>query len=263
VNVDPIVISRCATAAKGRITAARSRDAVTAGARGAAALTIAALVAACGSNKSQSTPTSPTPTGRNTIHDGLNSVDDRSSLSIRYSLVRANNDGPRTFDDFTSSATEVLRSVSWQGSYCDARFQVPLVPPQPAASTFRVSFYSDLDGRPAGTQFGVAALHESTYSPVEANEQLQFALASNESVGCGSKIPASFSYYGYSVVLRTPFAITQGRRYWLAIVADMSASDMLWGWRVGRQSNGLTFFSIQQGAVNSTYPNDQAFSLSD
>lgn len=116
---------------------------------------------------------------------------------------------PWAWDDFTSAATDPIRTMSWQGGYCGTLASSG--PPPAASIEFDISFSSDYLGRPLW-----AFSPQVRFTPNDAHEQ--FAFYEN---GC--------AYYDYTAVLPTPFPVTAGTRYWLLIAAKMSSGR--WAWR--------------------------------
>lgn len=224
---------------------------------------LAAIVAACSSKNGGIT--APTVASEVLVHDTMNLADDHSVLDIEASYRTTitpiiSNLEPYRWDDFTSSVTTTIRTVSWQGGYCAARVPVPVGPPTARAISFQVGFYSDSNGRPRNpfNGGGLGDVYAVTLSPAEAHEQFVFEAMGSE---------ADCAYYDYMAVLPIPVSLTAGTRYWLLIRADLGGGPLgsPWGWRVGLADNGISasgsFRSISLAGI-STSPRDLAFSLS-
>jgi len=221
------------------------------------AAVLASTVVACASEGrgiTEPTPpsTEPTPPSGAFVHNTLNPPDNRSFLEIkgswRYSTYFPMLDtlAPWTWDDFTSAETATIRTVSWQGGYCQRRGLAPI---SATAISFDVSFYPDGNGRP---QYFGTSLYAARFTPAEAREQFAFDSSWNE-LDC--------AYYDYTAILPTPFPVTAGTRYWLLIMAEIGSTGPSWGWRLGGQDNGISARGTLKGGIF-TSPSDLAFSLS-
>jgi hypothetical protein len=91
----------------------------------------------------------------------------------------------------------------------------------------------------------------------EVAEQLMFEVAEERELGCGPKIPASYSYYSYSATLPRPVALTAGRKYWLSVQADIGNTEIWWGWRRGTRDNNIALNPV----FSAYWEADMAFSL--
>jgi hypothetical protein len=204
-----------------------------------------------------SSPAAPSAPGVQ-MHNTMNASGDKRILELRYSYAAPSNAFSEIYDDFTSATTTNVQAIAWQGVYCDQRFLVPLAVPQPAARSFRVAVFPDLnDSPPVLTTTPIA---QFTLSPADAHEELEFSFVSNDAVTCGSKYPASFAYYKYSAMLPAPVQVSAGVKYWLRIQAELSNTEILWGWRVGLLDNAKTVMAIG-GGTRFTYATDCAFAL--
>ena len=231
------------------------------------ALAGALATCACGGSESgtpaQPTPTptpapTPVPAAPIVIHDTLQPLENREPTRL-YDSAKSSGFWYYLTDDFISPVTTEIRVVRWQGGYCDARFQVPLAVPRPVSRSFSISLSADngTGRRPVAPVTAPSGqLLDAVFSPAEAHEELLFEALN--SVGCGSKDPAPASYYQYTATLPRPLAVTQGTRYWIAILGETGDSGITWGWRVGRSDNGYTLPSF---TADGYYPFDMAFSL--
>jgi len=224
---------------------------------------------ACGSDHG-GTPTQPSPQPMPArppapvvVHDTLQPAENRDVTRLYSSFAYVDEFGrvgPFSFvvDDFVSTISGQLRSVAWQGGYCDPRFQVAEVVPPPVARSFEVILTEDSRGGPAffNTPL-VTPLLTATFTPAEAQEQRVFDVLRVTDIGCGAKVPAPFSYYRYSITVPRPVEIIAGRRYWLRVLADIGSSGLVWGWRGGTADNAFTWSSFS----NTFYPADMAFSV--
>jgi hypothetical protein len=232
-----------------------------------AGVVLAYVVAACGSENRESAGgvTEPTPAITEppaekevVLHNTLNPPAN-GALDVYYSfdydeyIPMISTLAPWTWDDFTSSVSDTIRTVSWQGGYCQRRDLFPIGPTAAKSVSFQVSFFSDVNGRP---QYFGTPLRSSTFTPPDAHEQFAFNSSGNE-LDC--------AYYDYTVVLPTPFPVSAGRRYWLLIRATRRASastpDPLWGWRIGQADDSISARGDLHEGI-STVPTDLAFSLS-
>jgi hypothetical protein len=198
------------------------------------------------------------------VHDTLQPADNRAATRLFFSYAYIDELGrlgswSYVVDDFVSTVSGQLHSLTWQGGYCDPRFVVAEAIPPPVARSFEILLTHDNLGGPAFFNSpGVTPLFSTTLSPADVQEQRVFDQLRVSDVGCGPKIPAPFSYYRYSFTLPRPVAITAGGRYWLRVLADVGSSGIAWGWRTGTPDNAFTWSSFS----NAYWPADMAFSVS-
>lgn len=225
------------------------------------------LAAACGSGERGITqPTSPR--GVVFVHNTVNPPANRTSRGLQLSELRNRTPGilgfvdHQSYDDFTSAVTTTIRAVSWQGGYCGgAPLSGPVTPPVATSRSFQIAFFRDDNGSPYALGVsGGSALYEVTVTPADANERFAFDTGPTAG-GCVREAPNA-SYYDYTAVLPTPFAVAAGVRYWLIVRADMRDTGGTWGWRTGTHDNN---HSKLLGPLSTliTFPADLAFSLSD
>ena len=216
---------------------------------------VMAAVLGCGGHATMPSPVPPQFT-----HFTLNAVDDRSARQLHESYLPNTPPGILTggavnhlaADDFTPLVTTAIRTISWQGGYCDAGPSGAVVPPPTAdARAFVVSFYADRNGIPQ--PFGGTELYQVRPTPADAHEQFMF------DTGAATN---PCSYYQYTAVLPTPFPVTAGTRYWLSVQTDIRVGGPRWGWSGGTSDNNYSVFS-GLGIQMLTSTDDLAFSLSD
>lgn len=214
------------------------------------------LASACGGEDRGITQ--PTPPSPFSIHNTLNAPDNLSPLDLEYSFPHSSgipmidNLAPYVWDDFTSAASAAIRAVSWQGGHCRAPNAGSNGPPA-AVGTFHVSFYADNNGRPS---FIGTDLYRVTLTAAEAHEQFALEARGRDYL----RNEADCTYYDYTAVLPNLFPVTAGTRYWLLIRRGDGVGP--WGWRVGRQDNGMSARGSQRLGDLSILPKDLAFSLS-
>ena len=215
-----------------------------------------AAVLGCGGSA-----TAPGPLPPQFTHFTLNAADDRGTRQLHDSYLPNTPPGILTggavnhlaADDFTPLVTTAIRAVAWQGGYCGAAPLGAVAPPPTADSrAFVVSFYADRNGMPQ--PYGGTELYQVRLTPADANEQFTFDSGATAN---------ACSYYQYTALLPTPFPVTAGTRYWLAVQADVRGDvGTSWGWRAGTPDNNYSVVSglgIQMLASTA----DLAFSLSD
>lgn len=123
-------------------------------------------------------------------------------------------------DDFTLAADEVIRSVSWLGSYAfDGT--------APAVDDFHIRFYADDAGAPG-------ALLQS-FAVGDA--------ASRAAVG----MLGTFITYGYTADLGGGFAAAGGTTSWLMIANDTTGDNDNWYWAVQTGPGGNVQLSVDNG----------------
>ena len=197
------------------------------------------------------------------MHDTLQPADNRDATRLYATFAYIDEFGrlgPQQFvvDEFVSTVSGQLRSLAWQGGYCDPRFQVAEAVPPAVGRSFEIILTEDNRGGPAYFNTpAVTPLLTATFTLAEAQEQRMFDVLQVRDIGCGAKVPAPFSYYRYSVTLPRPIQVTAGRRYWVRVLADIGSSGLVWGWRGGTADNAFTWSSFS----NSWWPADMAFSV--
>jgi hypothetical protein len=229
---------------------------------------VSVTLCACGGSGGSSgggPPSSPTPVapGIITLFDTLNPPNSRENLSLRLAS-HPNYPGSENFsfyvEDFRTAVNAEVRTIKWQGAYCDARFN-EVGPPRAVATLFRITIYSDRDNYPAMDFLSVpiGPSHNATYDISQVNEQLDFELGYQPTLGCSNRGASTFTFYSYAAALTTPFAVTANTRYWLRIQPTLSTRDMWWAWRTGRPDN--SFGLAPWLGPGTFFPSDAAVSL--
>ena len=220
---------------------------------------LAAALGGCGDS-----PTQPTqPAAGVVLHDTMNSPESRGATRLYESETFVDTfgrqmDGGWAIDDFTPSRSGSIRTVRWQGGYCDPRFQVPLAIPTPVARSFRITFTHDVGGSPGSTHTpNVRPLFETTVPLGDVHETKMFEVLQDRELGCGSKVPAPHAYYGYTLTLPTTLTVAAGEKYWFRVMADIGVPTVMWGRRGGSGGDGRSYSSY----ANASYLTDMAFSL--
>ncbi len=218
-------------------------------------VTMAGL-AACGGDKSPTTPTpTPTPTPpAPTSRTTQNPLGSSTNVEARTSQVIPQT-GPtvptaQVFDDFVFTAGANIRTVAWQGIYCVETANAPA--PAPTATGFVITFYADQGGQPNRQ----TALFATTVPIAQANETLDRTQAN---LNCGTT-PTTWAFYSYSVTLPNTFGATANSKYWLSIQATTPSFATFWGWRDGTADN-RTSLQLVNGSNLLTFPVDRAYSL--
>lgn len=239
-------------------------------------LSVLIAVVGMGAGCGGSSPTEPSPpewtpsqppigTPPQVIYTTLNPPDSRGPFRLFESrayinYLNAEVLGGTMVDDFTPTVSTQVRTIRWQGGYCDPRYQVPRVIPGRVAQSFRITFISDRNGFPDMNQAFNSPLREAVFTPAEAHEEFMFDVANNPEWGCGSKDSAPFAYYSYSATLSAPLRVEAGQKYWLRIIGDIGRSDLVWGWRGGTGGDSRSYPALY---IDSWFLSDMAFSLSD
>jgi hypothetical protein len=164
------------------------------------------------------------------IHDTMNGAGAVSGVECWASLV--NPLGYRIYDDFVSTTSGTIRTVSWQGTYC---------PSPPIATQFVLTFVPDSGSanlHPDVETGRTPPLYSETFSKAQVNEKL------DATGSCSSTPQQQCAVYSYSATLTTPFTVAAGVRYWLMVQADVPAQSGTWGWRRGTADNGRAFSSL-------------------
>ena len=208
------------------------------------------LAAGCGSDSS---PTSPSGQA-GLVHDTMQPADVASPTRLYPSYACVDSFGRLSecqyvWDDFVAATSAEVRTVKWQGGYCDPQYQ----PPPAVTRSYRITFSDDGPNGPlVRTVVGAAPLSDVTLTPAEIREEPINA----GQMGCSD--PGPHAYYQYTATLPAPVKVTEGRRYWIKIVVDVGASNVGWGWRAGTRDNA---YALNQNAGGS-WSSDMAFSLS-
>lgn len=208
------------------------------------------LATACGGDSSEPPPPPPPdePT-RTTIVPPTSS----GYVEARTSQIVTDGSPPSwVFDDFILDENTTIRSVGWQGIYCVQQPNAPA--PSPTASSFTVTFYSDVSGRPNTA----APLQSSTYTVAQAGQVFQKTVSG---LTCGTAANTTWPFYLYSVQLSTAFNATAGTKYWISVQATTPSYAVYFGWRDGTPDNNLSL-QLFDGSYT-TYPIDRAYSLED
>ena len=140
-------------------------------------------------------------------------------------------------DDFTLPANEVIRSVSWLGSYAfDGT--------APTVDDFDIRFYADDAGAPG-------ALLQS-FAAGDA--------VSRAAVG----MLGPYITYGYTADLGGGFAAAGGTPYWLMIANDTTGDNDNWYWAVQTGLGGNVQLSVDDGGSwSATLVAAEAYSILD
>lgn len=210
------------------------------------ALTALFALSACGKDKNPTPPVNTKPIHETTVPPGTSGF-----VEARTSQIVTNGSPPtQVFDDFTPTEGGTINTVGWQGIYC---VQQPGAPaPNPTATSFTISFYSDVSGRPNTA----APLQTSTYPVAQTGQTFEKNVAG---LMCGTAANTTWPFYQYSVRLATPFNVTAGTKYWLSIQATTPSYGVFFGWRDGIVNNRLSL-QLFQGTYT-TFNVDRAYSL--
>ncbi|MEJ7810101.1 MAG: hypothetical protein WKG32_06740 [Gemmatimonadaceae bacterium] len=214
----------------------------------APALALSALFAlsACGKDN-KNNPTQPATRPHETTVPTATS----GFVEARTSQIVTDGSPPsQVFDDFTLSTGVTVRTVGWQGIYCVQQVNAPA--PTPTATSFTVSFYSDVSGRPNTA----TPLQRATYTVAQAGQVFEKNVSG---LTCGTAANTTWPFYRYSVTLATPFTATAGTKYWISIQATTPSYAVYFGWRDGTVDNRLSLQLFQN--VYTTYNVDRAYSL--
>jgi len=103
-----------------------------------------------------------------------------------------------------------------------------------------------------------------TTVPISAvRQQLEFT---RMDAACGARTggdPAA--YYRYSADLSSPYDVTAGEPYWIAIYPVMPAVRESWHWRFGRQDNSYSIYWLNSSPLGigtlTIFFADRAFAL--
>jgi hypothetical protein len=205
---------------------------------------------ACGSDsgpdQEDDDPTPPPPDQSTLVPSGTPGF-----IEARTSQIVTNGGAPSwVFDDFTFSTAGTIRTVRWQGIYCVQQPNAPA--PTPTASSFTVTFYEDVSGRPNTA----TPLQASTYTVAQAGQVF------DKTVGglfCGTAANTTWPFYNYAVTLSTPFSAAAGTKYWISVQATTPSYDVYFGWRDGTANNNLSLQLFD--GVYTTFNVDRAYAL--
>ena len=220
----------------------------------------------CGSGESGgSNPVSPSPAVSSALHDAL--VANGSSILTGTGAVGNQSAYSAPFDDFIVATSTSIRTVEWQGFYCNTAFTGNEIP-EPVATSFIIRLApNEADWqRPS---FDAMRAPETTGTPqvtaVPVSAVRQRFEFTRMDAPCGARNggdPAA--YYRFSTDLPNPYAVTAGERYWIAIHAVMPAVRVSWNWRFGMQDNTYSIYWLNSSAASGTLTTffaDRAFAL--
>ena len=123
-------------------------------------------------------------------------------------------------DDFALAADEVIRSVSWLGSYAfDGT--------APAVDDFQIRFYADAAGSPGAL--------------------LQSFAVGDAVARAAVGMLGSFITYGYTADLGGGFGAAAGTTYWLMIANETTGDNDNWYWAVQTGPGGNVQLSVDDG----------------
>lgn len=123
-------------------------------------------------------------------------------------------------DDFTLAANEVIRSVSWLGTYAfDGT--------APAVDDFQIRFYADAAGSPG------ALLQSFDVGDAVARAAVGML--------------GPFITYGYTADLGGGFGAAAGTTYWLMIANETTGDNDNWYWAVQTEPGGNVELSVNDG----------------
>jgi hypothetical protein len=189
-------------------------------------LRLAMLTACAGDEPTTPAEILPLAAGRSTI------VPSTSTAGIGSATSQSVANGQPTgfaFDDFTLSTATTVRTVAWQGGYCGQSANAAA--PTPTATTFTITIYSDVAGRP-----NTAAPLSTTVVPVAQSGQTLDKTV--PAFTCGT-FSSTIALYNYTIALPTPFNAAANTKYWIGVLAATPSYSVLWGWRVGTADNSL------------------------
>lgn len=209
------------------------------------------IATACGGDGGSEPPPPPDPDDDDPIRTTIVPTTNSGYVEARTSQIVTDGSPPSwVFDDFTFSSAATISTVQWQGIYC---VQTPGAgAPAPTASSFTVTFYSDVSGRPNLA----APLQASTYTVAQAGQVFEKNVSD---LFCGTAANTTWPFYRYEVTLSTPFSIAAGTKYWLSIQATTPSYAVYWGWRDGTPDNNVSLQLFEN--VYTTFPIDRAYAL--
>ena len=213
------------------------------------------VLGACKGDKSTgphtTPPPPPPPPPAAAPHETTVPTTNPGFVEARTSQIVTDGSPPsQVFDDFTIAATRAFTTVSWQGIYCVQ--QQNAAAPQPTASAFTISFYSDASGRPNLN----APLHKSTYTVAQSEQTFEKTVTG---LTCGTAPNTTWPFYKYQVTLPTAFTAIGGTKYWISIQATTPSYAVYFGWRDGLPHNNSSLHLFQ--GVYTSHNVDRAYSL--
>jgi hypothetical protein len=220
-------------------------------------LLLYALATGCGGGGSTpvfptpTTPTAPTPPPSAALHDTL--VPTGSSILNGTGAVGSQSAYSAPFDDFIPATNATIRSVEWQGYYCNTAFTGNAIP-DPVATGFIIRLAPNEEGAQRPSFDGMRMSETTGTYQVTAvgasavRQQLEFT---RMDAACGVRNggdPAAF--YRMSADLSSPYDVTAGGRYWISIHAVMPEVRVSWHWRFGVQDNSYSIYWLNSGPIS-------------
>ena len=201
------------------------------------------------------------------MHDTLLAIGSAPFFGTHATGIESSYQAP--FDDFTPTANATIRSIEWQGYYCNRAF-VGLDIPGAVATQFVIRIAPNEPGanRPFAAYRAPATTGETYVAIVPASAVRQQFESTRLDSPCGSRNggdPAA--YYNFATNLTTPVPVTAGRKYWISIVATLPSVPVSWHWRFGRTENSASIYclcnDVLGGVTLTTFASDRAFALWD
>jgi len=184
------------------------------------------------------------------------SSDYPNSYSALTSQNQASGANYQTFDNFSLTSTDTIRSITWQGIYWDPRGQA-FNPPTPNTTSFKIGFFANQNNLP------------SLPNPITPPGAITLINVNSAIVGTSKFGPDNFGSFdnvnviNFSADLSSTFTANANTTYWLSIVSFASSYPPAFLWTSGTGGDGKSA-QLNYGAPNAIYrPGDRAFSLSD
>ena len=140
-----------------------------------------------------------------------------------------------------------VAGLIWEGIYCRLIEDAP--EPEPHASGFTITFFSD-DGGSPGESLWVEEFEIGEVAETFETSRVQT---------CGTDVETTWSFYSYEIEFRSLFDLRPGTEYWMSVQAITPSFNTYWGWQ---NSSVNPTRSIQEfNGANNAVSSGRSFAL--
>jgi len=181
------------------------------------------------------------------------SSDYPNNYNALTSQNQASGAGYQTFDNFSLTITDTIKSITWQGIYFNPNGST--TPPAPNTTSFKIGFFANQNNLPSPNPIGSAITLSNVHMATVGTSQF-----GPDNFGKFDTV----NVWNFSADLSSTFTATGATTYWLSIVSFASSNPPTFLWTSGTGGDG------KSAQLNYSTPNsvlyrtgDRAFSLSD
>ncbi len=152
-----------------------------------------------------------------------------------------------TYEHIVVDEGGTVAGLIWEGIYCRLIEGAP--EPEPHASGFTISFFSDDGGSPG----------ESLWVEEFAIDEVAETFETSTVQTCGTDVETTWSFYTYEITFRSLFDLRPGTGYWMSVQAITPSFSTYWGWQ---NSSVNPTRSIQEfNGANTSVSSGRSFAL--